>query len=53
MTDDNKESKLDRGLTVKCSDYAIDTFVPSFDFDGQWEPISNEFRRDVFSNQNW
>lgn len=30
MTDDNNESKLVHGLAVKCSDYAIDTFVPPF-----------------------
>ena len=30
MTDDNNKSKLVHGLAVKCSDYAIDTFVPPF-----------------------
>ena len=30
MTTNEKESKLVRGLAVKCSDYAIDTFVPPF-----------------------
>ena len=35
MTNDKKESKLGRELTLKCSDYAIDTFVPSFEFEDE------------------
>ena len=35
MTDDNNKSKLVHGLAVKCSDYAIDTFVPSFEFEDE------------------
>ena len=30
MTNEHNESKLALDLAVKCSDYAIDTFVPSF-----------------------
>jgi len=39
MTNDKKESKLGRELTLKCSDYAIDTFVPSFEFEDEDEDI--------------
>ena len=35
MTANEKESKLVRGLAVKCSDYAIDTFVPSFEIEDE------------------
>ena len=35
MTDDNKESKLVNKLEVKFSDYAIDNFDPSFDFEDE------------------
>ena len=32
MTDDNNESKLVPKLALKFSDYAIDAFVPIFEF---------------------
>ena len=35
MATNEKESKLAHGLTLKCSDYAIDTFVPSFEFEDE------------------
>ena len=35
MTDDNKESKLVPKLDLNFTDYAIDTFVPSFEFEDE------------------
>ena len=35
MTDDKKESRLGPKLDLNFTDYAIDTFVPSFEFEDE------------------